>query len=78
MEVRIQKHRLVEMSVLIVLLLGSRALAELQLEFPGLQPGLAQGKISRGELILENKVLACTWVIDEGKLIPNSINDKLS
>jgi len=75
---RRQKHSVVDMSILVVLLLASYAHAELNLEFPGSEPGLAQGKTSLSELVLENKVLSCTWVVDEGKLKPNSINDKLS
>lgn len=75
---RLQKHGLIDTSILVVLLLTSCTLAELQLDFPGPAPGLAQGEIKQSELVLENRVLACSWVVDEGKLIPNSINDKLS
>ncbi len=75
---RLRKQRLIDMSVLLVLLLAGSTLAKLQLEFPGLQPGPAQGKISRDELILENKVLTCTWGLYEGQLKPKSIMDKLS
>ncbi len=74
----LQKHGLIDTSILVVLLLASCALAELQLEFPGPAPCLAQGEIKQRELVLENKVLACSWVVDDGILIPNSIKDKLS
>ncbi len=75
---RTKKHRLVETSILVMLLLAGCAHAKLQLEFPGPAPGLAQGKTSRSKFVLENRVLACNWDVDEGKLKPNSINDKLS
>jgi hypothetical protein len=75
---RLQKHGLIDTSILVVLLLASYAHAELSLEFPGPEPGIAKGKISRNVLVLENKVLACTWLVDEGKFKLNSINDKLS
>jgi len=61
---RIKKHRLVDTIILVVLLIAGSGQAESQLEFPGPAPGPAQGGISRGELVLENKVLACTWDID--------------
>jgi len=75
---RTQKQRLVETSVLVMLLFASCARAEFHLEFPGPESGPARGRISRRELILENKVLACTWDVDDGQLNPNSITDKLS
>jgi len=75
---RLQKHRLIDTSILVVLLLASCTLAELQLEFPGPEPGLAQGRISRSALILENKVLSCTWGLNDGQLKPKRVMDKLS
>jgi len=75
---RLQKHGFIDTSILVVLLLTSCTLAELQLEFPGPAPGLAQGEIKQGELVLENKILACTWDIDSGKLKPRSVMDRLS
>jgi hypothetical protein len=75
---RLQKQRFIDTSILVVLLLASCTLAELQLDFPGPEPGPAQGRISRSELILENKLLACTWGINEGQLKPKSVMDKLS
>ncbi len=75
---RLQKHGLIDTSILVVLLLTSCTLAELQLEFPGPATGLAQGEINQSDIILENRVLSCTWEINDGKLMPNTINDKLS
>jgi hypothetical protein len=74
---RLQKHGLINTPILVVLLLASYAHAEMSLEFPGPEPGPAEGKTSRNVLVLENKVLACTWFFDEGNLKLNSINDKL-
>ncbi len=64
--------------VLVVSLLSAHVWAESQLEFPGPAPGLAQGQVSRGELVLENEVLACVWNIENGRLKPERITDKLS
>ncbi len=75
---RLRKYRLIDSSIIVVLLLTSGTLAELQLEFPGPQPGPAQGRISRSDLILENKVLSCTWGLNDGQLKPKSVMDKLS
>jgi len=78
MKERTQKHWFADAAILVVLLLAGCTRAEFGLEFPGPAPGLAQGKISRSELVLENKVLACTWDISEGRLTPKRITDKLS
>ena len=75
---RLQQHRLINTSILVVLLLTGCTLAELQLEFPGPQPGPAQGRINQSELVLENKVLSCTWQINDGRLRLDTITDKLS
>ena len=75
---RKQKHRLIDTTIMVVLLLSSCAHAELQLQFPGPAPGDGQGRINQSELVLENKVLACTWDVDDGQLKPNSITNKLS
>ena len=75
---RLQKHGLIDTSILVVLLLASCTLAKLQLEFPGPEPGPAQGRINQSELILGNKVLACTWDIKDGQLTIGQITNKLS
>jgi len=62
-------------AVLVALFLAGRARG---LEFPGPAPGDAQGKIDRGELVLENEVLSCIWSISEGQLKPKCVTDKLS
>ena len=59
-------------------LLVSRGWAEPQLEFPGPSPGDGQARVNQNELVLENKVLACTWGISKGRLKPRRITDKLS
>ena len=74
----IEKHRLVDTTILAMLLIVSCGRAELHLEFPGPEPGPAQDRISRSALILENKVIACTWGIYDGRLKLKSIMDKLS
>lgn len=75
---RKQKHRPVNTSILVMLLLASCGRAQLQLEFPGQEPGPAQGRISRSELVLENRVISCTWDINDEKLKIKSVMDKLS
>ncbi|MBA7697142.1 hypothetical protein ES703_105801 [subsurface metagenome] len=64
-----------DVAVLVVLFLAGRGWA---LEFPGPAPGDAQGKIDRGELVLENEVLSCTWSVSGGRLKPKCVTDKLS
>ena len=73
-----QKHRFIATVVLVVSLLTACVWAESGLEFPGPSPGDGQGRVSRSKLVLENKVLACTWDIYEGHLPLNSVTDKLS
>ncbi|MHC4656871.1 MAG: hypothetical protein ACYTDW_17530, partial [Planctomycetota bacterium] len=75
---RKQKHRPANTGILVMLLLASYARAELHLEFPGPEPGPTQGRIGRSELVLENKVLACTWDINDEKFKLKSVMDKLS
>ena len=71
----IEKHRLVDTTILAMLLIVSCGRAELHLEFPGPEPGPAQDRISRSALILENKVIACTWGIYDGRLkLKNAFN----
>jgi len=74
----IQKYRFMGTVVLVVSLLSAHVWAESGLEFPGPAPGDGQGRINRSELVLENKVLACTWDISEGRLKPKRVTDKLS
>ncbi|NQT21754.1 MAG: hypothetical protein HQ592_18770, partial [Planctomycetes bacterium] len=50
----------------------------LALEFPGPEPGTARGRIDGQRLVLENEVLACSWTVAEGRLMPERIQDKLS
>ncbi len=73
-----QKHRFIGTVVLVISLLSACVWAESGLEFPGPSPGDGQGKVSRSELVLQNKVLACTWDISEGRLKPRRVMDKLS
>jgi len=55
-----------------------RGWARLGLEFPGPAPGDGQGEINQSELVIENKILSCTWDISEGRLKPKRVADKLS
>ncbi len=72
------KHPFVTMAALVVLLLASQAWAQLQLQFPGPAPGRGQGRISKSELVLENRVLSCAWAVSGSRLKPKSVTDKLS
>jgi len=65
-------------AVLFVLLFAGCGWAQSGLDFPGPAPGDAQGRVNQDELTLENKVLACTWGISEGRLKPKHVSDKLS
>ena len=78
MMVRAQKCRFVAEVVLVMLFLVGRVSAELRLEFPGSAPGVALGKTSQSELILENEVFASTWDISGGRLRPKGVTDKLA
>jgi hypothetical protein len=75
---RTQKHWFADVVVLAVLLLSGCTRAEFGLEFPGPVPGDGQGGIIQSELVLENKVLACTWDISDRQLKPGRVMDKLS
>jgi len=72
---RTQRRLSLDAVVLVVLSLTGLGRA---LEFPGPAPGDAQGKIDRGELVLENNVLSCTWGVSAGQLKPKCVTDKLS
>ncbi|HIJ51794.1 MAG TPA: enterotoxin [Planctomycetes bacterium] len=73
-----QKHRSIGTVVLVVSLLSTYVWAESALEFPGPAPGDGQGRISSGQLFLQNKVLECSWDIREAQLKPRYVTDKLS
>ena len=73
-----QKDWFANAVILALLLMTGSGWAELRLEFPGPAPGIAQGVVNRSELVLENKVLACTWGVSEGRLKPKCVTDKLS
>jgi hypothetical protein len=72
------KYPFVTMGALLVLLLAGQVWAESLLEFPGPAPGRTRGKAGQSELVLENKVLSCTWDVSEGRLKPKRVTDKLS
>ncbi len=74
---RIQNSRrlFLDAAVLVVLFLAGRGWA---FEFPGPAPGHGQGKISQSELVLENRILSCTWGISGGQLKPKCVTNKLS
>jgi len=46
--------------------------------FPGKDPGPGQARKDGDHLVLENAVLECRWMIQEGKLVWLGITDKLS
>jgi hypothetical protein len=63
---------------LIGLLLVYHVRAEAPFEFPGREPGNAEGRIAQGELILQNNVVACTWSTMDEHIRPTSVTDGLS
>ena len=65
-------------AILAALLLTTGTSAESKLEFPGPAPGDAQGRVYKDELILQNKLLSCTWDVSEGRLKPQYVRNKLT
>ena len=75
---RTSRHPLAILTTVLALLLAGHARAQSQLAFPGPTPGTAEDKVSQSELVLENKVLSCTWDVSKGRLVPKRVTDKLS
>jgi hypothetical protein len=65
-------------AILATLLLAATAYAGPTVEFPGPPPGDAQGRVSKEEIILENKLISSAWGVSEGRLAPRYIKDKLA
>lgn len=61
-----------------MLFLNNCVRARSALPFPGAAPGKAQGNISDGKIVLENKILRFTWERFERGFAPMHIRDKLS
>jgi len=78
MSTKIRIKRFVEVSVFTVLVFGGFGRAKAGVEFPGLDPGVGQGRMDGGRLVLENDVLSCEWDISEGRLKPDRLIDKLA
>lgn len=72
-----KKLWLTNSAVLAVLLLAAHAGAEPELEFPGPEPGSAQGTVGKNEFIVENRLLSCTWEVSDGRLKPRYVKNKL-
>jgi hypothetical protein len=64
--------------ILATLLLTATAYTAPTVEFPGPAPGDAQGRVSKNEVILENRLILCAWGVSEGRLAPRYIKDKLA
>ncbi len=78
MSEKIESHRFLCAIVTALLSTVTCVVAEARLEFPGPAPGDVRGKVTKGELILENKVLSCTWDISQGRLKTKQVTDKLT
>jgi len=65
-------------AILATLLLAATAYAGPTVEFPGPAPGDAQGKASKEEIILENRLISSAWGVSEGRLAPRYISNKLA
>ncbi|MFB0555128.1 MAG: enterotoxin [Phycisphaerae bacterium] len=61
-----------------ILRITTGAYAESGLEFPGPEPGAAQGSVYEDELILQNSLLSCAWTVSEGRLKPQYVRNKLT
>ncbi len=69
---------LIVAAVLTALLLTTNSHAESGLTFPGPAPGNAQGRLLKDKLILQNKLISCTWSVSEGRLKPQRLRNKLT
>lgn len=67
---------LIVAAVLTALLLTNNSHAESKLDFPGPAPGNARGRILKDKLILQNKLISCTWSVSEGRLKPQLVTNK--
>jgi len=65
-------------AILAAMILTTGAYAESKLEFPGPAPGDAQGRLYKNELILQNRLISCTWSVSEERLKPRYIRNKLT
>ena len=68
------KLRFINAIVSAMLFLAARGGA---IEFPGPAPGDAQGRVSKGGLVVENKLLSCAWDVSEGRVKPGYVRNKL-
>jgi hypothetical protein len=73
-----KKFWFISAAILAVLLLITGARAESRLEFPGPAPGDVQGSVYKDELLLQNRLLSCTWSVSEGRLRPQHVRNKLT
>ena len=76
MSEKVGRHTFLCAMVLALLPLGTSITAEARLEFPGPAPRDAQGKVTKSELILENRLLSCAWDISQGRLKLKNVTDK--
>ena len=75
---RSSTHLLLSSVVIAAMFLVGHVRAQSTPAFPGPEPGKAQGKVARGDILLENKALTFTWDTTEGRLSPRHVRDKLS
>ncbi|MHC4116032.1 MAG: alpha-amylase family protein [Planctomycetota bacterium] len=75
---RTSRHPFVIIATVLVILLAGRTPAQSRLAFPGPAPGKAGAKVGRGELVLANKVLSCTWDLSQRKLKLKRLTDNIS
>ncbi|MCP4263355.1 MAG: enterotoxin [Planctomycetes bacterium] len=68
----------ISIAVFTALLLTSVSHAEPGLDFPGPAPGNAQVRVLDKELILQNKLISCTWSVSENQLKHKYVTNKLS
>ena len=69
---------LIVAAVLTALLLTNNSQAQSRLDFPGTAPGNARARVLKDKLILQNKLISCSWSTAEGQLKPQHVTNKLT
>ena len=66
------------LAVLTALVLSNNSQAQSRLDFPGPAPGNARGRVLDDKLILQNKLISCTWSLSEEYLKSQQVRNKLT
>jgi hypothetical protein len=72
------KFWLIVAAALTALFLTNNSHAQSRLDFPGTAPGNARARVLKDRLILQNKLISCSWSTAEGQLKAQRITNKLT